>query len=796
MRRFSWASDVAKPVVVCLLTSGFLLFGLVGTSGSRAEAQTTTLTPPGTIVGVVPFRLADTRPGSSTGDGISAGAGPVAANATIEVVTGGRGGVPANAEGVVLNIAAVDPAGDGYLTVWPCGSSQPLASTLNFSRGQNVANAAVTIPGTALKTCIYSSAATNLLVDVTSYYLGAGFTGIRPFRVADTRTLASTGDGVNQGGGPIEPNVPYEVSVPGRGSVPNGAGSVVLNVTVASPQSAGFVTVWPCSGGSNTPPNASTLNFVSGQTIANSVITKPGRQGKTCVVSSVKTEIIVDVTGFFESSSFDGLVPFRLADTRTGSSADGQGPQAGTVAANTFVAVKTDRGGAPKDVNGVVLNVTIVNPLANGFATVWPCGAARPNASTLNFVSGQTIANMVVTVPGNIDQTNTSDRSICVYTSATTHVIVDVVGFQRARIVDVSAAGYSKVLKSNGRVYSFGYPSGFVAKDVGLDGVIAISDSGALKRDGTVWTWGLSTDRYELGRLGSPTIPAPIPNVTNAVAISGKLILKADGTVLGFGQNFHGETGRDPVYVQDSSGYSIPQGFPPTPIPGLNSIVGIAGGTSHSVAVKSDGTVYTFGSNDEGRLGRNATGQFNCGPTNLTCVSANPIPGLVTDLASVKGIAASEHTIVLKTDGTVSTFGSVANGALGRLVGAAPLDRANPVVGLSDVIAVAASSSNSVVLKRDGSVWTFGSNTYGQLGRATAAFPNINAEPTKVVGLGPVAKISAGFGYVLALLQDGSVYSFGLNNNGQLGRDTSRVVTPSGFPNEYNPVPAAVEGLS
>ena len=81
----------------------------------------------------------------------------------------GRGGVPANAEAVVLDVVAVHPDADGFLTVFPCGTPVPLASNLNYNAGQVIANSVFTGIGTNGTVCIYSHASTHLVVDATGH---------------------------------------------------------------------------------------------------------------------------------------------------------------------------------------------------------------------------------------------------------------------------------------------------------------------------------------------------------------------------------------------------------------------------------------------------------------------------------------------------------------------------------------------------------------------------------------------------------------------------------------------------
>jgi len=87
----------------------------------------------------------------------------------LELTVTGRGGVPTNAGAVMLNVTAVSPGAPGFLTVFPCGNAMPLASSVNYGPGDVVANAVLAKIGADGKVCIYSPAATDIVVDVTGY---------------------------------------------------------------------------------------------------------------------------------------------------------------------------------------------------------------------------------------------------------------------------------------------------------------------------------------------------------------------------------------------------------------------------------------------------------------------------------------------------------------------------------------------------------------------------------------------------------------------------------------------------
>jgi hypothetical protein len=188
-----------------------------------------------------------------------------------------------------------------------------------------------------------------------------------------------------------------------------------LNVTVTEPTVAGYITAWPTG---TERPLASNLNFTPRETIPNAVIVGVGSGGKVSLYNSAgSTHLVVDVAGWFDLG-FDAVTPTRLMDTRTGLGGIVLGP-----GASRTLRV-TGSGGIPTDgVGGVSLNVTVTEPTAAGYLTVWPAGRTRPLASNLNFVAGQTIPNAVstgVNANGDIEIYNNSGNS---------HVIVDVTGW-------------------------------------------------------------------------------------------------------------------------------------------------------------------------------------------------------------------------------------------------------------------------------------------------------------------------------------------------------------------------------
>ena len=374
---------------------------------------------PALVLGAVSAPVA----AGDTSDGLYAGSGLRAAGSILELDVTGRGGTANNASAVSLNITATETAGHGYATVYPCGTARPSASTINYTPGITIANGIVAKVGSGGKVCIYTHAQAHLIVDVNGFFpAGADYRALTPARLLDSRPGQRTTDGRHAGGGSLSGGSVLQLAVAGRGGTASNAAAVTVNLTTTETGGHGFATVYPCG----TPrPQASTINYRPGQTIANSVITKIGANGKICIYSHARAHVVADVTGYFPAGSdFRSLAPARLLDTRPGQpTTDGRSAGAGRPGAGRVVEVDvTGRGGTASNAAAVSLNLTATQTGGAGFATVYPCGSSRPEASTINYVAGETIANGIVAKVG-------SGGKVCIYTHAAAHLIVDVDGY-------------------------------------------------------------------------------------------------------------------------------------------------------------------------------------------------------------------------------------------------------------------------------------------------------------------------------------------------------------------------------
>jgi hypothetical protein len=358
-----------------------------------AVSAVTSLSSQARFAPAQPQRILDTRAG-----------GPVSGGTALSLKVAGVGQVPGDAVGVVVNVTATGSSAGGYLTVYPCGSSPPTASNVNFDAGTSVPNLVTAALGNG-QLCIFANVTTHVIVDLAGWYragVGAAFTSQSPKRVLDSRSSGSPAQ---------------TFTLPLAGVVPGDAVAVAVNLTATQEAGPGYVTAYPCGGA---VPLVSNVNFGTGQTVPNSAIVPIGANRSVCFFANTSVQIIVDLAGWFSGSgtSLTTVVPTRLLDTRNGT-----GGWYGVLASGQTIDLTVGGvAGVPANAAAVVLNVTVSDAAGAGYLTVYPCGGDVPLASNLNFTAGETRANLVTVRLG-------TGGKVCFYSFGRVAVIADITGY-------------------------------------------------------------------------------------------------------------------------------------------------------------------------------------------------------------------------------------------------------------------------------------------------------------------------------------------------------------------------------
>lgn len=299
----------------------------------------------------------------------------------------------------------------------------------------------------------------------------------------------------------------------------------------------------------------------------------------------------------------------------------------------------------------------------------------------------------------------------------------------------------------------------------------------ALTSDGTLVSWG-NNSNGELGNGGNTNSSIPVL-VDRSGVLSGKTITKiasgrlhsmalaSDGTLVSWGFNGNGELGNG-----GTASSNVPVAVDRTGVLAGKTVVQMAAGVTHSLALTSDGTVVAWGRNVNGELGDG---------TNVT--SRVPVlvdrSGVLAGKTVVQVAAGANHSLVLTSDGILATWGKNANGELGN--GTTVTSRVPVLVNRSGVLAgktvtqIAAGAFHNLVLTGDGIVSSWGANSGGGLGNnsTTNSRVPVLVNRTGVLSGKTVTQISAGAYHSLALRNDGLAVSWGYNVHGELGNEST-----------------------
>lgn len=302
-------------------------------------------------------------------------------------------------------------------------------------------------------------------------------------------------------------------------------------------------------------------------------------------------------------------------------------------------------------------------------------------------------------------------------------------------------------------------------KDISLGGATTV----CIKNDGTLWAAGWN----EYGQLGDGTndnknVLTKIGNDNDWKSVTlgtnlQTLAIKNDGTLWAWGSNNKGQLG---------DGTNIDRNVP-TKIGNDSDWKYVAAGRQHSFAIKTDGTLWAWGPNNNGELGDG------------TNIDRNVPTKIGTDNNWLSIAAGLRYTMALKNDGTLWATG---NNDYGQLGNGQPYIKTNifsQIGNSNDWLLISTRTSTSSAIKKDGTLWTWGSNQNGQIGNGYD-YPDIII-PTQIGNETNWKQIASGDFNISAIKKDGTLWTWGLNDYGQLGDGTYvDKFTPNQIGNENN----------
>ena len=278
-----------------------------------------------------------------------------------------------------------------------------------------------------------------------------------------------------------------------------------------------------------------------------------------------------------------------------------------------------------------------------------------------------------------------------------------------------------------------------------------------------LWLWGTNFD----GRLGNGNVTkksSPVQTVSGgtnwksmASGTYSSAAIKTDGTLWLWGLNWYGRIG-DNTRTQRNS--------PVQTVSGGTNWKMVASGYYHTAAIKTDGTLWTWGYNNNGQLGDN-TRTHKSSPVQTVSGGTN-----WKQVACGRG-----HTSGIKTDGTLWLWGSNGNCELGDNTTDKKSSPVQTVAGGTNWKLVAGGFYHTAAIKTDGTLWTWGENTYGGLGDDTGV---AKSSPVQTVSGGTNWKqVAGGNAYTAAIKTDGTLWLWGYNNYGKLGDNTTIIIHPA-----------------
>ncbi|MDH3974712.1 MAG: hypothetical protein OEV42_10585 [Deltaproteobacteria bacterium] len=276
----------------------------------------------------------------------------------------------------------------------------------------------------------------------------------------------------------------------------------------------------------------------------------------------------------------------------------------------------------------------------------------------------------------------------------------------------------------------------------------------AIDSSGNLYAWGYNA----FGQLGinsttdqlEPALVESIHDTWKDVAAGSyhSVALKSDGTVWTWGYNYSGQIGNGTRFTPRLQPVQVGIGY---------TWKAVAAGGNHTIAIRNDDTLWTWGNNLHGALG---DGTF--------ILRLTPVQVGADSWKAVWG--GNYHTVALKNDGTLWAWGLNNHGQVGD---GSTINRNTPVqVGMDNTWKMAsAGASHTIAIKNSGTLWAWGYGTYGQLGLGT--WENNRPTPVQVGTNTAWAEVAAGSFHSIGLQSDGSLWAWGYNGYGQLGDGTT-----------------------
>ena len=386
----------------------------------------------------------------------------------------------------------------------------------------------------------------------------------------------------------------------------------------------------------------------------------------------------------------------------------------------------------------------------------------------------------VATVDGNgvVTLVGSGSTTITLTKNRKTYKITLTVGTKRILADHVSAGGYHTLaIHSDDTLWAWGY-NRYGQLGIGnrnkQDTPVKVGSATtwkvvsakyehimAIQDDGTLWVWGNNNNgQLGLGNIDNQHTPVKVGSETWKAVAAGKLhtvAIKSDGTLWAWGLNEYGQLGLG------DKGFDTNRNVPVKV--GSETWKAVSAGESHTVAIRSDDTLWAWGLNDSGQLG---IGNRN-----------NQDVPVKVGSATWKAVSAGgSHTVAIHSDDTLWAWGYNRYGQLGLGDnGVASLEakgvdtnRDVPVkVGSATWKGVSAGGSHTVAIHSDDTLWAWGLNNYGQLGLGDKGFKTNRNVPVKV-GIATWKAVSAGGSHTVAIHSDNALWAWGRNNYGQLGR--------------------------